>query len=346
MSTRKHTNLRSGSARPIHPGSVPLASVSAIEEHSPFSTHRDQDSLASTSTFPYTVPPHPTDGQQWASSWVDPISDSSFNPMPQPGLWAPSNITTEEFAGCSNHRPHDRRPCIHTGQLNEQETSHSQLQYDHDSWPAIVPQELMQFSDMSRTMHEEDKALWERYGVAFKSPDLQQLAFLLSKQPWVQKNQEEPSIQELSQAGFLLESVLPQAADSVFEAFHKRSVDQRSVEYHCMIFDDGKQCSNKFQRRERATAHARSHFDYMPFACNGQCDSAQCDRRYTCQALLNDHRNRSKNPKRKCDECYEVVTCQNLSRHMDKHRIQVQPTTAKEKKKITPLIKLRTNTTT
>ncbi len=98
----------------------------------------------------------------------------------------------------------------------------------------------------------------------FNQPSRQLLAFYISKQEWYQNDEVEPPIEH--DDPLVLNGFLSAGATTRFEYFHE------SVEGHlCYADDENGPCDHRCPRRDRAAAHARAHFKYRPFACNGDC---------------------------------------------------------------------------
>ncbi|CCA73296.1 hypothetical protein PIIN_07251 [Serendipita indica DSM 11827] len=162
-------------------------------------------------------------------------------------------------------------------------------------------------ADFQRPDNEEIR---NRILRAFPSqPRRQLLAFYILTQTWCENDEMEPALDDNDP--FVVSGVLSPGATTRFEYFHE------STQGHlCFADDQNGPCDHRCSRRDRAAAHARAHFEYRPFACNGACKKNGCLERYTSLGLLADHVNRKKKPKKQCEICEKVLTRQNLRRHI------------------------------
>lgn len=83
-----------------------------------------------------------------------------------------------------------------------------------------------------------------------------------------------------------------------------------SGDYQCPI------CNKVFTRRKRMESCLNQHSGIRPFICNGVCGNSSCRRGFTNKEELDRHQ---KYPKKRCEQCGEVVSSQNLARHMRRH---------------------------
>ncbi|KIM25677.1 hypothetical protein M408DRAFT_26002 [Serendipita vermifera MAFF 305830] len=77
-------------------------------------------------------------------------------------------------------------------------------------------------------------------------------------------------------------------------------------------------CSRSFDRTQRAHDCANRDLGLEPYVCGGRCETANCEKAYSSEALLREHLASIEERNMQCPRCGRTVLKKNIARHMQK----------------------------
>lgn len=104
----------------------------------------------------------------------------------------------------------------------------------------------------------------------FLDPRIQALKQQIEREPWRKNDRPEPRLTD--EDAVVQQGLLPPGSSrSRFDLFIEKDKDNGNIMFYCTWIEGGQPCAHKVERRERALGHARDHFHYKPYFCEGSC---------------------------------------------------------------------------
>lgn len=133
--------------------------------------------------------------------------------------------------------------------------------------PHNLLEDQLRFSHRTRTslVHRDEQSRSQLLNSLADQENLKKLALSIFDSDWYKNEQMEPIIESTDE---LVKSKRLRTGESRFKLFLDQTANRN---YRCQFNTENGPCNRVEERLDRAQGHARNHFEYRPFMCNGKC---------------------------------------------------------------------------